>query len=58
MIEQLNGNWKVKNTTLKAFYNEIKKLITPEYFEKITFHHVKRNNNKRADELANLALDQ
>tara|TARA_B100000963_G_scaffold362039_1_gene402445 strand:- start:18081 stop:18479 length:399 start_codon:yes stop_codon:yes gene_type:complete len=58
VIEQIKGNWKVKNTTLKAFYNEIKKLITPEYFEKITFHHVKRSNNKRADELANLALDQ
>jgi ribonuclease HI len=58
VIEQLKGNWKVKNTTLKAFYNEIKKYITPEYFEKITFHHVRRNKNKRADELANLALDQ
>ena len=58
VIEQIKGNWKVRNTTLKAFYNEIKKLITPEYFDKITFHHVKRSHNKRADELANLALDQ
>lgn len=56
-IEQVKGNWKVKSGNLKSIYDEIISLITPENFDKITFEHVKRNLNKRADELANLALD-
>ena len=57
VIEQLKGNWKVKSENIKPLYNEIKKLLTPEYFDKIRFQHVRRHLNKRADELANLALD-
>lgn len=57
VIEQVKGNWKVKNETLKSIYNEIVKYITPEFFKKITFNHVRRHLNKRADELANIALD-
>ena len=56
VIEQ-EGNWKVKNETLKPMHLEIKKCITPEFFKKITFSHVRRHLNKRADELANMALD-
>jgi len=57
VIEQVKGNWKVKSETLKPIYLEIKKCITQEFFKKITFNHVRRHLNKRADELANLALD-
>ena len=57
MIEQLKGNWKVKSENIKPLYQEIKKLLTPENFDKITFSHVRRHLNKRADELANMALD-
>jgi ribonuclease HI len=57
VIEQVKGNWKVKSDTLRPIYLEIKKHITPEYFTKITFNHVRRHLNKRADELANVALD-
>jgi ribonuclease HI len=57
VIEQVKGNWKVKSENIKPLYNEIKKLLTPEYFDKIRFQHVRRHLNKRADELANLALD-
>ena len=56
-IEQVKGNWKVKSGNIKPIYDEIISLITSENFDKITFEHVKRNLNKRADELANLALD-
>tara|TARA_B100000795_G_scaffold267562_2_gene252660 strand:- start:1258 stop:1647 length:390 start_codon:yes stop_codon:yes gene_type:complete len=56
-IEQVNGNWKIKSETLKPIYLEIKKHITHEFFKKITFNHVRREFNKRADEMANLALD-
>tara|TARA_B100000795_G_scaffold123511_1_gene92055 strand:- start:1046 stop:1435 length:390 start_codon:yes stop_codon:yes gene_type:complete len=57
-IEQVNGNWKVKSANLKPLYDEIQCLVTRENFDKITFKHVKRNLNKRADELANIALDK
>lgn len=57
VIEQLNGNWQVKSETLKPYYQQIKALLTREYFDKIKILHVKRRLNKRADELANLALD-
>ena len=56
-VEQVNGNWKVKSANIKPLYDEIMSLVTRENFDKITFQHVKRNLNKRADELANLALD-
>jgi ribonuclease HI len=57
-VEQVNGNWKVKSANIKPLYDEIMSLVTRENFDKITFQHVKRNLNKRADELANLALDE
>ena len=57
VIEQVKGNWKVKSDSLKPIHAEIQKHITPEFFKKITFNHVRRHLNKRADELANVALD-
>ena len=55
VINQINGKWKVKNENLKKLYQKAK------YFEKkfnyITFTHIYREGNKRADELANQALD-
>jgi len=57
-IEQVNGNWKVKSANIKPLYEAIRRLLTRENFDKITFQHVRRNFNKRADELANLALDE
>tara|TARA_Y100000816_G_scaffold275013_1_gene242818 strand:+ start:235 stop:636 length:402 start_codon:yes stop_codon:yes gene_type:complete len=56
VINQLNNKWKVKNANLKKIHTEINKFI-PE-FEQIEFHHVYRNNNKKADSLANEALDE
>lgn len=56
-VEQINGNWKIKSANIKPLYDEIMSLVTRENFDKITFQHIKRNLNKRADELANLALD-
>lgn len=54
MIKQLNGVYKVKNANIKPLYEMIRKLIP--YFYKVSFTHVRREFNKRADELANLAL--
>jgi ribonuclease HI len=55
MIKQLNGIYKVKNPQIKVLYDQIIKLKSA--FQSIKFIHVRRHLNKRADELANLALD-
>ena len=55
VIKQVTKQWKINNTTLKKFHTEIVDLIPK--FNYIEFKHVKRNLNKRADELANIALN-
>lgn len=55
IIQQVTGKWKVKNDTLRAIYNQIKE-VEP-FFTVITYQHVYRKDNKRADQLANIALD-
>ena len=56
VIEQVNGNWKCRSDNLKRFHKEIINKKN-EYFEEIVFKHVRRALNKRADYLANCALD-
>ena len=58
VIEQVTGNWKVKSRLLIPIHREICALLVNNPFEQITFQHVYRKNNKRADELANEALDE
>lgn len=55
MVRQINGQYKVKDETLKTLWGQAKDLITSFKTFKIT--HVRREQNKRADELANQALD-
>lgn len=54
VIKQMKGEYKVKSGNLIDLYNEAKQLI--KNFEFISFNHIYRNNNKRADELSNLAI--
>jgi ribonuclease HI len=54
VINQMTGEWKVKHENLIAIHKEIKQLET--HFHEIQYEHVKREYNKRADELANQAL--
>ena len=56
IIKQMNGSYKVKSPKLIGLYEEAKKLA--DQFEKITFAHVYRHLNKRADELANIACSE
>jgi ribonuclease HI len=56
VIEQVKGNWNVKSENLKPIYNEIKELLNNYKFDHIEFNHILRKYNKRADELANIAL--
>ncbi|OGZ28046.1 MAG: hypothetical protein A2562_01285 [Candidatus Nealsonbacteria bacterium RIFOXYD1_FULL_39_11] len=54
--KQLNGLYKIKNQTLLLLVTKIKSL-QKQISIPITFTHVKRHKNKRADALANQALD-
>jgi ribonuclease HI len=55
LVRQMNGVYKVKNPDLKELYEEARNLVAD--FDAVTLEHVKREANKRADELCNLALD-
>jgi len=55
MIKQMNGDYRVKNEDLKVLYNEAQELL--DAFDAVVLTHVRREQNKRADELCNLALD-
>lgn len=54
MIKQLNGEYKVKNPDIKVIYEQV--ISLKKSFARIKFTHVPREQNKRADKLANLAL--
>ena len=55
VIEQVNKNYKVKAHNLKEFNSQVENMI--KEFKYIEFNHVYREDNKRADQLANMALD-
>lgn len=57
VIEQLSGNYKVKNEALKAIHAQIRDLVG-EWGGKIRFVHVPREKNKDADRLSNVAMDE
>jgi ribonuclease HI len=55
IVKQLNGLYRVKNPQLQELYFSTIKAISS--FEKITFTHIPREENKEADRMANLAID-
>ena len=55
VIKQMKGEYKVKSTNLLNLYCEAK--LLEKNFDFITFTHIYRENNKRADELSNLAIN-
>ena len=55
MVKQMNGEYRVKNEALRSLYDEARKLL--HNFDEVTIMHVRREQNKRADELCNIALD-
>ena len=58
VIKQITNEWKVKSENLKQHFNELKNVISKQEWEQIEFKHVYRKYNKRADQLANEALDE
>lgn len=55
MVKQLKGEYKVKADNIKPLHKEAYDLLVS--FKKKKLEHVRREQNKRADELANKALD-
>ncbi len=53
---QMLGQYKVKNPALKILFAEIQVLLKD--FRAVVFVHVRREFNKDADRMVNLALDE
>lgn len=56
VVEQVQGNWKVKEETLKPLVARVRALTT--HFPSVSFTHIPRAQNANADRLANMAMDQ
>jgi ribonuclease HI len=55
IVEQVRGNWKVKQKHLRPLHAEVKDALAG--LGTWSIRHVKRGENERADELLNEALD-
>ena len=55
LVEQMRGNFRVKNEGLKPLYQEAQRLV--RRVGTVTFEHVRRELNKDADRLSNLGMD-
>ncbi len=55
VVEQMNGNWKVKEAHLKLLWQEAQTLL--RHFTHVTFQYIPREQNKEADAEVNRILD-
>lgn len=56
IVKQINREYKVKDKDLAKLFMQVHNLSIN--FENISFFHVRREFNKRADQLANEAMDK
>ena len=56
VVQQVNMEYKVRSKKLQTHYEKSLKLI--DQIEDIEIHHIRREFNSRADQLANEALDE
>lgn len=56
MVKQINGEYQVKSEGLKPLYKEACELL--KEFKIFTVRHVRREQNKEADKLANRGIDE
>ena len=57
VVEQLSGNFKIKNPELKGIFIEIQELLS-KWNGKIEYIHIRREFNEEADRLSNVAMDE
>lgn len=55
VVKQLNGQYKVKDVNLNKLWHEIKTL--EKLFQKVSYTHIPREQNKQADKIVNEVLD-
>ena len=55
LVKQMNGEYRVKDPTLKVLFGQAKDLM--KNFDAVSISHVPRERNSRADRLCNAALD-
>ncbi len=55
LVKQLRGEYRVKHPGLQPLFQDARSLIAR--IGRVTFEHVRRESNKEADRLANLAMD-
>ncbi len=55
-IRQLQGRYQVKNAGLKPLFAEVQGLL--RRFDEVTLEHIRREQNKDADEMSNRAIDE
>lgn len=56
LANQMNGIWKVRHPEIRELHTRAKSLI--EGFSRVTIRHIPREQNKEADRLANIAIDE
>ena len=56
LVKQLRGEYRVKNPGLQSLYEDARQLAAR--IGRVPFEHVRREKNKEADRLANLAMDE
>ena len=56
LVKQMNGEYRVKNEDLRDLYEEARALCR-QFRVPVAFRHVRREQNRRADQLGNEALD-
>jgi len=56
LVKQINGVYRVKNPDLRKLYDQAQLLISD--LESFSIQHIPREQNREADRLANLAMDE
>ncbi len=56
IVEQVRGNWKIKQAHLRPLREQVIEALGG--FDRWSIRHVRRGENERADELLNEALDR
>ena len=54
VVRQINGEYRVKKAALKPLYQQVRQMLS--LLEGFTITHIPRQQNREADNLANIAL--
>jgi ribonuclease HI len=56
LVKQMRGEYRVKNAGLQPLFQQARTLA--EDLDRVVYEHVRREQNKDADRLANVAMDE